>query len=130
VGIVLLACGAATWACRPKSRVGLLLVAASGCWLLGSLWTAAVFLHRGPLVHLHLSYPTGRVRRPLTVVTVLAAYVAAVVEGFIDSPWLTLGLAVLVAVAAVDVFARTSGKARKAGGPAWVPPWRSQVSWH
>jgi signal transduction histidine kinase len=118
VGMVLLVCGAVTWARRPKSRVGLLLVVASGCWFLGSLWSAAVFLHRGPLVHLHLSYPTGRVRRPLTVVTVVAAYVVAVVEGFIESPWLTLGLAVLVAVAAVDVFARTSGKARKAGRPA------------
>jgi signal transduction histidine kinase len=118
VGMVLLACGAVTWARRPKSRVGLLLIVASGCWFLGSVWSAAVFLHRGPLVHLHLSYPTGRVRRPLTVVTVVAAYVVAVVEGLVDSPWLTLGLAVLVAVAAVDVFARTSGKARKAGGPA------------
>ncbi len=118
VGMVLLACGAITWARRPKSRVGLLLVVASGCWFLGSLWSAAVFLHRGPLVHLHLSYPTGRVRRRLTVVAVVAAYVVAVVEGLVESPWLTLGLAVLVAVAAVDVFARTSGKARKAGGPA------------
>ncbi|MGH6691614.1 MAG: sensor histidine kinase, partial [Gammaproteobacteria bacterium] len=76
------------------------------------------FLHRGPMVHLHLSYPTGRVRRPLTVVTVVAAYVVAVVEGVVESPWLTLGLALLVAVAALDVFMRTSGKARKAGGPA------------
>ena len=118
VGIVLLACGAVTWARRPKSRVGLLLAAAGGCWFLGSLWSAAVFLHRGPLVHLHLSYPTGRVRRPLTVATVVAAYVVAVAEGFIDSPWLTLGLALLVAIAALDVFVRTSGKARKAGGPA------------
>jgi len=118
VGIVLLFCGAVAWARRPKSRVGVLLVAAGGCWFLGSLWSAAVFLHRGPLVHLHLSYPTGRIRRTLTVVTVVAAYVVAVVEGLVESPWLTLGLAVLVAAAAIDVFTRTSGKARKAGGPA------------
>jgi signal transduction histidine kinase len=118
VGFVLLFCGAVAWARRSKSRVGVLLVAAGGCWFLGSLWSAAVFLHRGPLVQLHLSYPTGRIRRPLTVVTVVAAYVAAVVEGLVESPWLTLGLAVLVAAAAIDVFTRTSGKARKAGGPA------------
>ena len=118
VGIVLLFCGAVAWARRPKSRVGVLLLAAGGCWFLGSLWSAAVFLHRGPLVQLHLSYPTGRIRRPLTVVTVVAAYVVAVVEGLVESPWLTLGLAVLVAAAAIDVFTRTSGKARKAGGPA------------
>jgi signal transduction histidine kinase len=118
VGVVLVACGAVTWRRRPTSRVGLLMIAAAACWFLGGAWTAAVFLHRGPLVHLHLSYPTGRTRRPLTVVTVLAAYLVAVVEGVVDSPWLTLGLAVLVTVAAIDVFTRTSGKARKAGGPA------------
>jgi hypothetical protein len=118
VGLVLLACGVVAWVRRPRSRVGAIMVAAAGCWFLGSLWSAAVFLHRGPMVHLHLSYPTGRVRRPLTVLTVLAAYVVAIVEGVVDSPWLTLGLALLVAVAALDVFMRTSGKARKAGGPA------------
>jgi signal transduction histidine kinase len=118
VGLVLLVCGAVAWTRRPSSRVGVVMIAAAVCWFLGSLWSAAVFLHRGPMVQLHLSYPTGRVRRPLTVVTVLAAYVAAVVEGVVDSPWLTLGLALLVAVAALDVFTQTSGKARKAGGPA------------
>ena len=118
VGVVLLACGAVTWVRRPKSRVGALMFAAGGCWFLGNLWSAALFLHRGPLVHLHLSYPTGRVRRVLTVTTVVAAYVVAVIEGVTDNPWLTLGLAVFVALAAVDVFTRTSGKARKAGGPA------------
>lgn len=118
VGLVLLVCGAVAWARRPSSRVGVVMIAAAGCWFLGSLWSAAVFLHRGPMVHLHLSYPTGRVRRPLTVVTVLAAYVTAVVEGVVGSPWLTLGLALLVAVAALDAFTQTSGKARKAGGPA------------
>ena len=35
-------------------------------------------------------------------------------------PWLTLGLSVLVAVAALDIFTRSSGNARKAGGPALV----------
>jgi signal transduction histidine kinase len=118
VGLVLLACGVVAWVRRPRSRVGVIMVAAAGCWFLGSLWSAAVFLHRGPMVHLHLSYPTGRVRRPLTVLTVLAAYVVAILEGVVDSPWLTLGLALLVAVAALDVFMRTSGKAHKAGGPA------------
>jgi hypothetical protein len=118
VGVVLLTCAAVAWIRRPNSRVGMLLVAAGGCWFLGSLWSAALFLHRGPMVQLHLSYPTGRVRRPPTVATVVAAYVVAVLEGFVDNPWLTLGLAVIVAVAAIDVFMRTSGKARKAGGPA------------
>ena len=28
-------------------------------WFAGSFWPGLLFLHRGPLVHLHLSYPTG-----------------------------------------------------------------------
>ena len=41
------------------SRVGALMLLAGG-WLLGTLVPAALLVHRGPLVHLHLSYPTGR----------------------------------------------------------------------
>jgi hypothetical protein len=47
VGMVLLACGVVVWVRKSKSRVGVLLVVAGGCWFLGSLWSAAIFLHRG-----------------------------------------------------------------------------------
>ncbi len=118
VGVTLLACGAVAWSRRPRSWVGLLMVAAAVCWFLGSLLAVAVFLHRGPMVHLHISYPTGRVRRPVAIATVIIAYVAALFEAVAGNAWITLGLALLVAVAALDVYVRTSGRARKAGGPA------------
>jgi signal transduction histidine kinase len=118
VGTTLLLCGAVAWRARPASRTGLLMVATGGCWFAGSVVGVAVFLHRGPLVHLHISYPTGRLRRRLAVGVVGLAYVSAVAEGLSENSWLSLLLAVLVAVAAVDVFTRTSGPARKAGGPA------------
>jgi signal transduction histidine kinase len=118
VGTTLLLCGAAAWRARPASRTGLLMVATGLCWFAGSVVGVAVFLHRGPLVHLHISYPTGRLRRRLAVAVVALAYVSAVAEGLSENSWLSLLLAVLVAVAAVDVFTRTSGPARKAGGPA------------
>jgi signal transduction histidine kinase len=70
------------------------------------------------MVHLHLSYPTGRVRRRLARMVVAASYAAAIYEAFARSAWLTAGLSMIIAVAAVDVFTRTSGPARKAGGPA------------
>ena len=118
VGTTLLLCGAAAWRARPASRTGLLMVATGACWFAGSVVGVAVFLHRGPLVHLHISYPTGRLRRRLAIGVVGLAYGSAVVEGLSQNSWLSLLLAVLVAAAALDVFTRTSGPARKAGGPA------------
>ena len=118
VGVVLAGCGSVLWVRRPRSLVGPLMLAAAGCWFLGSIWIVAVFLHRGPLVHLHISYPTGRMRRPLAIVTVICAYAVSIVEAIGANPWVTLAMAVLVAVAAADIYARTSGPARKAGGPA------------
>jgi signal transduction histidine kinase len=120
VGLVLLGCGLVARRSRAGRRVGLIMIAAAGCWFLGNLVGPFLFLHRGPLVHLHISYPTGRLRRPIAKVTVGMAYAVSLLEAVVRTPWVTLGLAVLVAVAAVDVFARTSGRARKAGWPALI----------
>ena len=118
VGVVLAGCGSVLVVRRRRSLVGPLMLAAAACWFAGSIWTAAVFLHRGPLVHLHISYPTGRIRRPLAIITVICAYAISIVEAVAANPWVTLSTAVLVGVAAADIYARTSGPARKAGGPA------------
>ncbi len=60
-GVVLTATGVVAWRARPSSRVGALLVLTAACWFAGSLVGVLAFLHRGPLVQLHVSYPTGRV---------------------------------------------------------------------
>ncbi|WP_432889830.1 sensor histidine kinase [Kribbella sp. CA-245084] len=120
VGVVLLGCGLLARRSRTGGRVGVIMVAAAACWFLGYVAGPFLFLHRGPLVHLHLSYPTGRLRRPIAKATVVLAYAVSLLEAIFRTPWLTLGLAALVAVAAVDVFARTSGRARKAAGPALI----------
>src|SRR5262245_39192335 len=91
-----------------------------GTWFLGTAFEPFVFLHRGPLVHLHLSYPTGRIPTRLARIIVLAAYVDAAIEPLARSDVLTLVLSAGVAVTAVQVFAGTTGPARKAGGPALV----------
>jgi signal transduction histidine kinase len=119
-GVMLLAAGTVCWRGRPRSRVGALLVLAAMCWFAGSAVGALAFLHRGPLVQLHVSYPTGRVHRRLAAGVIVLAWVAALIEGLYAAPWLTLGLSTLVAVAALDIFTRSSGNARKAGGPALV----------
>ncbi len=120
VGILLVTCGVIAWDRRPQSRVGLLMVIAGFTWFAGNFAAIAVYLHRGPLVHLHISYPTGRLRRRLAQATVVGAYVHAVIEPVARNDVVTLALAVLVAVAALDIFLRTSGTARRAGIPALV----------
>ena len=120
VGLVLVTCGVIAWARRGESRVGPLMVLSGYTWFAGNLWAQLLYLHRGPLVHLHISYPTGRLRRRLAQVTVAAAYVDAVVEPLARNDVLTLVLAALVATAAVDGYLRTSGTARRAGIPALV----------
>jgi signal transduction histidine kinase len=118
VGCVLLVCGAIAWTRRPASRVGALMSLSGLTWFLGTLVPTALFLHRGPLVHLHLSYPSGRVPGRLALAVVAAAYVDAAVRPLGGDDVLTLVLAGAVALTAVHVFAGTSGPARKAGGPA------------
>ena len=64
----------------------------------GNFISGALYLHRGPLVHLHISYPTGRLTRRLAQVTVAAAYVAAAVEPIARDDVMTIVLAALVAI--------------------------------
>lgn len=118
VGCLLVVCGTIAWTQRPESRVGPLMSLAGFTWFLGTVLGPALFLHRGPLVHLHLSYPTGRLPTRLATVVVTAAYVDAAIEPLARNDALTLAMSAAIALTAVQVFTRTSGPARKAGGPA------------
>lgn len=120
VGLVLVTCGVVAWERRSESRVGLLMALAGLAWFVGNFWNGALYVHRGPLVHLHISYPTGRLRRRLAQATVAGAYIDAAVEPIARNDAVTLVLATFVAAAAADVFLRTSGTARRAGIPAFA----------
>ena len=118
VGLILVTCGLIAWERRGESRVGPLMVLSGYTWFAGNFWSQLLYLHRGPLVHLCISYPTGRLRRRLAQVTVAAAYVDALVRPIAQNDVITLVLAGLVAAAALDGFLRASGTARRAGVPA------------
>ena len=99
-GWALLASGAVAWERRPQSRTGLLLVATSAAWFLGTVFPPAIYLHRALLVHAILSYPTGRLTGRPAQVVVMAAYVAALEPlGSNDAVTLALGAAVVSATA-------------------------------
>jgi signal transduction histidine kinase len=118
VGCVLIVCGVVAWERRPESRVGALMSLGGFTWFLGTIFTPALYLHRGPLVHLYLSYPTGRLPSRLALAVVATAYVDAAIAPLARNDALTLFLSSAVALAAMQVFLRTSGTARKAAGPA------------
>ena len=112
-GWALLGCGLVAWNRRGESRTGPLMVAAGVTWFLGSIAPAALYLHRGPLVHLLLAYPSGRLTRRRDRVVVTAAYVAGAIEPLGRSATVTLVLCAATSLAAIDRYAREAGPRRR-----------------
>lgn len=128
VGVVLVACGVVAWDRRPESWTGALLAAAGFSWFLGTFalfgsqgWpgfsafgSLFVTLHRGPLAHALLAYPSGRVTRTFERSAIAGLYVLSAVAVAADTPVGTLGTAgVLIGVAA-SRYLRSSGPQRRA----------------
>jgi hypothetical protein len=123
-GWTLIASGLAGWSRRPQGRSGALLVAAGFAWFapnfavtgvtaLGWLSAHALYLHRGPLVHLVLTYPRGRLVRRLDVTAVAVGYAAAAVTPVWGSETATIVLAALLVAVAIRGYARAAGRERR-----------------
>jgi signal transduction histidine kinase len=113
-GWVLIGCGLLAAQRRPQSRVGLLLAASGALWFLGSIVSPALYLHRGPLVHALLSFPTGRLSGRARRVVVGIAYVASAIQPVARSAVATLVLCALVAAIAVQRWLGETGAPRRA----------------
>jgi hypothetical protein len=99
-----------------------MLLAASGfAWFLANLATWATYLHRGVLIHLLLSYPTGQLRSRLERVVVMAGYVYSAVYPVAGNDETTIALAVVIAGTALRRFLPAGGLERKARAFALVP---------
>ena len=59
-GVTLIGVGLIAWSLRSRSRTGSLLAVSGFAWFLGSFFGGAVYLHRGPLAHMLMSYPGRR----------------------------------------------------------------------
>lgn len=119
VAVVAAGCAAAALRLGHR-RIAALMGATGVLWLLGAAVPALVFAHRGPLIQLILTFPTGRLRGSLTAVAVVAGYLCGVLAGLWPSPWIPATSAVLTAVAAIGGYLRTTGHRRKAAAPALV----------
>src|SRR5215213_2986626 len=101
VGWTFIGCGLVAWVRRPESRTGLLLTATGFTWFVSNFahvgvaavaWVAAhlVYLYRGPLVQLVLTYPSGRPASRLARAAVVVGYAAAVITPIWDSEAATI----------------------------------------
>jgi signal transduction histidine kinase len=110
--------GAIAWQRRPSSRSGLLMAATGVAWFAGSFAGAALFLHRGPLVHLLVGYPRGRLRSRVQQVVVAAAYVDGAVSPLARLDMVTVALSLAVFVAVLVGYLRAGGAERRARAAA------------
>jgi signal transduction histidine kinase len=130
VGLLFVVCGLVIWM-RRESRAGPLFVTAGIFWFLGTFAASgvsgyadfgAIFLtlHRGPLVHALLSYPSGLLERRLERAAVAAAYVVSVVPAIGQTVAGGIALAVVVLGVAIERFATARGPERRARAAAAV----------
>lgn len=129
VGWTLIGCGLIAAARRSESRSGALMAATGFTWFLGNFagvefdgvaWVAAqgIYLHRGPLVHLILAYPSGRLLSRLARAAVVAGYAAAVVTPVWGSEVATIVLSVLLVAVSAREYLRAVGRYRRARAPS------------
>jgi signal transduction histidine kinase len=124
-GWTLIACGLIGWSRRTDSTVGGLMTATGFTWFAGNFqatglggvdWLAAhaLYLHRGPLVHLVLAYPSGRLAGRLQRAAVAVGYGAALVTAVWRSQVGTIVLATLLAAVAIHAYISAVGPDRRA----------------
>ena len=124
VGWCLIGCGFIASARRPESRSGVLMSATGFAWFLGNFagvgvgvvaWVAAhgLYLHRGPLFQLLLTYPSGRRPSRVTGAAIAVFYAAAVITPVWQSEIATILLAALLPGVCGYEYARMVGAARR-----------------
>jgi signal transduction histidine kinase len=114
VGLAFIGLGVIVWEWRPSSRSGLLMAVTGFAWFAGSFVDAALFVHRGPLVHLLVGYPRGRLRSRLERVVVAAAYVDGAVYPLARQDAVTIALVLAVMTTVLVGYRRAGGTERRA----------------
>lgn len=113
VGWTFVGCGLVAWSRRPESRTGALLAATGFAWFAGNFAAGLFYLHRGPLVHCVLAYPSGRLRSRLDLAAVTVGYVTAVLALVGRSELATIALAALVLAVAGRGYLAAVGRERR-----------------
>jgi signal transduction histidine kinase len=117
-GLALVGGGAVAWIRRPRAGAGPLMLASGLTWFVGDLSSALLYAHRGPLVHLLLTYPSGRTSTRVTVVVIAAAYADGLIADLARSEWATLALMSAVLLVATARHRAAGGVERRARAAA------------
>jgi signal transduction histidine kinase len=117
-GLALLVCGALAWTLRPRAGAGPLMLLSGVAWFAGDLWSVLLYAHRGPLVHLLLTYPSGRISSRATLIVIAAAYADGLIPEIARSEWVTLALMGAVTLIAVARHRAVGGVERRARAAA------------
>ena len=124
-GWTLIGCGLVAWSRRPESRSGALLTVTGFAWFLGNfaaseiasvawLGAHALYFYRGPLVHLLVTYPRGRLASRFEWVAVTVGYAVAIVTPVWRSEVATIMLAALLVGTCARAYFRSVGPVRRA----------------
>jgi signal transduction histidine kinase len=124
-GWTLIACGLVAWSRRPESRSGVLMAATGFSWFLGNFantdvglvdWVGAhaLYVYRGPLIHLLVTYPSGRISSRVDRAAVGVGYAVALVTPVWRSEIATIVLAALLVGVCARSYLRAVGPARRA----------------
>jgi signal transduction histidine kinase len=117
-GLALLGGGAVAWTHRPRAGAGPLMILSGAAWFAGDLSSALLYAHRGPLVHLLLTYPTGRTSSRVTMLVIAAAYADGFIPDVARSEAATLALMGAVLVVAIARQRAVGGAERRARAAA------------
>jgi signal transduction histidine kinase len=117
-GLALLGGGAVAWTRRPRAGAGPLMLVSGLSWFAGDLTGALLYAHRGPLVHLLLTYPSGRSSSRVALPLTAAAYVDGLAPDLARSEWATLALAGAVVLVAAARHRAVGGVERRARAAA------------
>ena len=124
-GWVLMASGLIAWSRRPGSRVGPLIVISGFAWFLGTLAGSdigvlaivgglSLTIHRAPLVHAIVGYPTGRVLGRMNVAVVIAAYAYGTVVPLARANTVTIVVTMALLTTTTWTYYRSTGPQRQA----------------
>ena len=125
---------------RPELAAGPLLALSGAAWFAGGVWGGALFLHRGPLVHAMLAFPSWRPARRIDGVAIAIGYATAFLVPVGESARATVALGAALALVAATGLRRprtphgesgrpaaASGESRRQAAPGAVP--RSPSVW-
>jgi signal transduction histidine kinase len=118
VGWALVACGLLTQARRPASRVGLLLLATGLAWFVGNVSGSLVYLHRGVLVHLIVTFPDGRATSRGQRAAVASGYAVSLLPVVWEAAPATVVVAAVLVAYSAGIRRGAIGSRRRAAGQA------------